>query len=67
MIIVETNVSVQTKMEAINWAFQQVINHKIRQVLIESDSKVCIETLQEPDSHIPWGISTIISNTLKLK
>ena len=67
MIIVETSVSVQTKMEAINWASQQVINHNINQVLIESDSKVCIEVLQEPDSHIPWRISTIISNTLRLK
>ena len=54
-------------MEAINWASQQVINHNINQVLIESDSKVCIEVLQEPDSHIPWRISTIISNTLRLK
>ena len=54
-------------MEAINWASQQVINHNISQVLIESDSKVCIEVLQEPDSHIPWRISTIISNILMLK
>ena len=67
MIIVETSVSVQTKMEAINWASQQVINHNINQVLIESDSKVCIQVLQEPDPHIPWRISTIISNTLRLK
>ena len=64
---VETNVPVQAEAEAINWASQQVISHNISHALIESDSKVCIEALQELDSHVPWRISTIISDKLRLK
>ena len=28
---------------------------------------MCIEALQEPVSHVPWRISTIILDTLRLK
>ena len=66
---VETNIPVQAEAEAeaINWASQQVIIHNITQALIESDSKVCIEALQELDFHVSWRISAIISDTLRLK
>ena len=63
----ETIIPIQAEAEAINWATLQVVSHSIESAIVESDAKICVDTLTNPSSVVPWRISALTQDTLRLK
>lgn len=56
----------QAESEALLWAAQIVKRERWRQVIFESDSKICIDALSSTNAVTHWTIQATITNCLSV-
>ena len=57
-----TNVPVQAKAETLHWAIWVASQCNLQKVVIEGDSKICLEAIIKNGPEIPWKIDPIIKD-----
>ena len=60
------NLPLQAEVEAIKWALSLAKSLKVATMIVESDSKVCVDTLAPSRTKVPYRIRGICSEILNL-
>ena len=60
---VDTNIPVQAEAEAIRLAAITALKHNIPLAIFESDSKVCVQSLNSSILVVPWRIANVVTES----
>ena len=51
---------------AILWALELAVTKKFQKIIVEGDSKICIDAINGDQNDVEWSVATIINNIVSL-
>jgi hypothetical protein len=58
---------VQAEAFAILWALELAMTEKSKKIIVEGDSKICIDAIDGDQNDVEWSVTAIINNIVSLR